>query len=81
MGQMELTTDLKGVSEPNKSLFEFIEIIGVGGYGNVWKVKYKKTKQILALKELSKRILLDSNLLKKSLSDITGILYLKFNPS
>ena len=38
MGQMELTTALKGVSEPNKSLFEFIEIIGVGGYGNVWKV-------------------------------------------
>ena len=38
MGQMELNTALKGVKEPNKSLFEFIEIIGVGGYGNVWKV-------------------------------------------
>ena len=69
MGQMELTTDLKGVSEPNKSLFEFIEIIGVGGYGNVWKVKYKKTKQILALKELSKKILLESNLISSTFKE------------
>ena len=77
MGQMELTTALKGVSEPNKSLFEFIEIIGVGGYGNVWKVKYKKTKQILALKELSKRILLESNLISSTFKerDILSSLY------
>ena len=74
---MELTTALKGVSEPNKSLFEFIEIIGVGGYGNVWKVKYKKTKQILALKELSKKILLDSNLISSTFKerDILSSLY------
>jgi serine/threonine protein kinase len=69
MGQMELTTALKGVSEPNKSLFEFIEIIGVGGYGSVWKVKYKKTKQILALKELSKKILLESNLISSTFKE------------
>ncbi len=77
MGQMELNTALKGVKEPNKSLFEFIEIIGVGGYGNVWKVKYKKTKQILALKELSKRILLDSNLISSTFKerDILSSLY------
>ena len=77
MGQMELNTALKGVKEPNKSLFEFIEIIGVGGYGNVWKVKYKKTKQILALKELSKKILLDSNLISSTFKerDILSSLY------
>ena len=74
---MELNTALKGVKEPNKSLFEFIEIIGVGGYGNVWKVKYKKTKQILALKELSKKILLDSNLISSTFKerDILSSLY------
>ena len=38
----------------NKSLFDFLYVIGRGGFGKVWKVRYKKTKQKFALKEMSK---------------------------
>ena len=74
---MELKTALKGVTHPNKNLFEFQELIGLGGFGKVWKVQYKKTKQILALKELSKRIILDENLLELTFKerDILSSLY------
>ena len=74
---MELKTALKGVNHPNKNLFEFQELIGLGGFGKVWKVQYKKTKQILALKELSKRIILDENLLELTFKerDILSSLY------
>ena len=37
-----------------KSSFEFIGIIGRGGFGKVWRVLYKKTKQIYAMKKMSK---------------------------
>ena len=74
---MELKTALKGVNHPNKNLFEFQELIGLGGFGKVWKVQYKKTKQILALKELSKRIILEENLLELTFKerDILSSLY------
>lgn len=29
-------------------------MIGKGGFGKVWKVEYKKTKQLFAMKEMSK---------------------------
>ena len=29
-------------------------MIGKGGFGKVWKVEYKKTKQLFAMKELQK---------------------------
>ena len=51
-----------------KSLFEFIDIIGRGGFGKVWKVKNRKYKIYFAMKEMSKKAILD----KKS---IKGILY------
>ena len=38
----------------SKSLFEFLYVIGRGGFGKVWKVKYKKTNKKYALKEMSK---------------------------
>ena len=43
----------------NKNMFEFNYIIGKGGFGKVWRVKYKKTKAIFALKEMSKRKIID----------------------
>ena len=43
----------------NREMFEFITVIGKGGFGKVWKVQYKKTKEYFALKEMSKRKILD----------------------
>ena len=43
----------------NKNMFQFNYIIGKGGFGKVWRVKYKKTKEIFALKEMSKRKIID----------------------
>ena len=52
----------------NKSLFDFLYVIGRGGFGKVWKVKYKKTKQKVALKEMSKVKIID----RKSEKSIRG---------
>ena len=43
----------------NRDMFEFMTVIGKGGFGKVWKVQYKKTKEYFALKEMSKRKILD----------------------
>jgi len=42
-----------------KSSFEFIGIIGRGGFGKVWRVLYKKTKDIYAMKKMSKCKIID----------------------
>jgi len=42
-----------------KSSFEFIGIIGRGGFGKVWRVLYKKTKEIYAMKKMSKCKIID----------------------
>ena len=49
------------INEENitKSSFEFISIIGKGGFGKVWKVLYKKKKQIFAMKKMSKCKIID----------------------
>ena len=52
----------------NKSLFYFLYVIGRGGFGKVWKVRYKKTKQKFALKEMSKVKIID----RKSEKSIKG---------
>ena len=43
----------------SKSYFEYISIIGRGGFGKVWKVYYKKNKIQYALKEMSKAKIID----------------------
>ena len=43
----------------NKNAFQFCYVIGKGGFGKVWKVQYKKTKEIFALKEMSKLKIID----------------------
>ena len=43
----------------SKSSFEYISIIGRGGFGKVWKVIYKKNKAKFALKEMSKTKIID----------------------
>ena len=58
---MEEKTQLKNTplihnqsSSINKNSFQFLYVIGKGGFGKVWKVQFKKTKEIYALKEMSK---------------------------
>ena len=43
----------------SKSSFEFISIIGKGGFGKVWKVYSRKHKTQFALKEMSKSKIID----------------------
>ena len=38
----------------NKSLFKYDQCVGKGGFGKVWKVVRKKSKQEYAMKEMSK---------------------------
>ena len=44
---------------PNKSMFEFLYVVGRGGFGKVWMVKYKKSHHKYALKEMSKVKIID----------------------
>ena len=43
----------------NRNYFEFLYIIGRGGFGKVWKVKLKKTNEYYALKEMFKVKVID----------------------
>lgn len=43
----------------NKNAFDFLYIIGRGGFGKVWKVCQKKYKKEFALKEMSKAKVID----------------------
>ena len=43
----------------SKSSFEYISIIGKGGFGKVWKVYLKKQRIQYALKEMSKAKIID----------------------
>ena len=49
----------KGYEEISKSSFEFISIIGKGGFGKVWKVYDKKYHTYYAMKEMSKKKIID----------------------
>jgi serine/threonine protein kinase len=43
----------------SKSQFDFLYVIGKGGFGKVWKVVHKKYKKTYALKEMSKAKIID----------------------
>ena len=49
----------KNLFRPSKSMFEFLYVVGRGGFGKVWMVKYKKTQEKYALKEMSKVKIID----------------------
>ncbi len=52
----------------NSSNFEFLYIIGRGGFGKVWSVKSKKANKCYALKQMSKVKIID----KKSIKSINS---------
>jgi serine/threonine protein kinase len=39
-----------------KSMFNCKYVIGIGGFGKVWKVDHKKNNQVYAMKEMSKAL-------------------------
>lgn len=43
----------------SRNHFEFMYVVGKGGFGKVWKVSSKKTKKMYALKEMSKVKIID----------------------
>ena len=53
------TKDIIHESKISKSSFEYISIIGKGGFGKVWKVYLKKNRVQYALKEMSKTKIID----------------------
>ena len=46
--------------------FQFLYVIGRGGFGKVWRVEFKKTKKSYAMKEMSKARILA----KKSVNSV-----------
>ena len=50
---------IKDDGKVNRASFEYISIIGKGGYGRVWKALMKKKKIYFALKEMSKAKIID----------------------
>ena len=43
--------------------------IGKGGFGKVWKVELKKTKQLLAMKEMSKARVISKRSVKSVMNE------------
>lgn len=42
------------INSVSKANFNFVKVVGKGGFGRVWKVIDKKTKKIFALKVIGK---------------------------
>jgi serine/threonine protein kinase len=53
----------------SKSAFNYQYCIGKGGFGKVWKVERKKTKQQYAMKEMSKARILTKRSLKSVMNE------------
>ena len=55
MGSCNFKSDIEeSTVSVSKSMFQFQFVIGKGGYGKVWKVEMKKTRENFAMKEMSK---------------------------
>ena len=51
--------NLSNLEITNKNSFEFLSIIGKGGFGKVWKVFHKKSQKLYAMKLMSKQKIID----------------------
>ena len=55
----KMSSQNKNKDNINRNNFKFLYIIGKGGFGRVWKIQSKKTKNDYALKEMSKLKIID----------------------
>ena len=62
----------------NRNAFEFLYVIGKGGFGKVWKIKHKITQRIYACKEMNKTKIIDKNLEKNIMIERELLAKLKF---
>ena len=62
--QKQFNLPTKKQSYLSKFLFEFLYVIGRGGFGKVWKIRFKKTNKLYALKEMSKLKIIDRKSVK-----------------
>ena len=53
----------------NFKSFEILSVLGIGSFGKVFKVKYKKTKEIFAMKVLNKEYLIKNKLLRYAITE------------
>lgn len=67
MSLTEITHDHTQKEEKiGRNDFSFLEPIGEGGYGKVWKVEHAKNKKLYAMKEMSKALIV----MKKSVDNV-----------
>ena len=52
---------IESIEEVNRDSFDFLSVIGKGGFGKVWKVRHKKKYQEFAMKEMSKALIIEKN--------------------
>ena len=59
----KMVSQNKNNNKPSNSIhrnnFKFLYVIGKGGFGRVWKIQSKKSKNVYALKEMSKLKIID----------------------
>ena len=79
MGQLETATSLKSIQTLTKQSFNFQEQIGSGGFSTVYKAYYPKVFHALAIKEMSKKEIINRNL-KELIINERNILSNLFHP-
>lgn len=78
MGSCNFKSDnLDTTQSLSKSHFQFHYGIGKGGFGKVWRVELKKTKESFAMKEMSKARVLSKKSVNSVLSERKLLSYLK----
>ncbi|CAD8075637.1 unnamed protein product [Paramecium sonneborni] len=60
-----------------RNTFNFEFVIGIGGFGKVWKVEHKKTGQIFAMKEMSKALIVTKKSVHSVMNERTLLSQLK----
>lgn len=69
VSMIEVSSDiLRREEKIMRSDFGFLSIIGEGGYGKVWKVEHNKSRNIYAMKEMSKALIV----IKKSVENVVN---------
>ena len=51
----------KTTGDIDRNSFDFLQCIGKGGFGKVWRVRYKKNCREVAMKEMCKAKIIEKN--------------------